>query len=124
LKKVKPMNLFSPVVRLGWVLLFSTVGMAQTTNPGNAALLGAAQGQGQQQQQQHQQQQQQQLGGLDNNPAGAQTGFQGANLQQPIMAPRADFGAQDAQRNNLSPLRALKLQIPSQFQKFVQESTG
>jgi protein involved in polysaccharide export with SLBB domain len=112
------MNLFSPVVRIGWLFFISTVGLAQTTNPGNAALLGAAQGQGQQQQQQ------QQLGGVAANPAGAQTGFQGPNLQQPTMAPRADFGAHDAQRNNLSPLRAPKLQTPSQFQKFVQESTG
>jgi protein involved in polysaccharide export with SLBB domain len=117
-EKVKSMNLFSPFVRIGWVLLISTVGMAQTAIPGNAALQGVAQGQGQQQLQQ-----QQQLGGLSTNPAGAQTG-QGHNLQQPTMAPRADFGAQDVQRSNLSPLRAPKLQTPSQFQKFVQESTG
>lgn len=108
------MNLFSPVVRIGWVLLISTVGMAQTANPGNAALHGSAQGQGLQQQ----------LGSFATNPIGAQTGIQGPSLQQPTMGPRADFGAQDTQRNNLGPLRAPKLQTPSQFQKFVQESTG
>jgi protein involved in polysaccharide export with SLBB domain len=108
------MNLFSPAVRIGWVFFISTVGIAQTANPSNAALQVSSQGQGQQQQ----------LGGVAANPAGAQTGFQGPNLQQPTIAPRADFGAQDAQRNNLSPLRAPKLQTPSQFQKFVQESTG
>ena len=54
--------------------------------------------------------------------AGAQPGLQQPGLQQP--AARPDFGAQDAQRNPLSPLRAPKLATPSQFQKFVQESTG
>ena len=59
--------------------------------------------------------------------AGAQPGLQQPGLQQPgLQQPtaRPDFGAQDAQRNPLSPLRAPKLATPSQFQKFVQESTG
>ena len=55
-------------------------------------------------------------------PGLQQPGLQQPGLQQP--ATRPDFGAQDVQRNNLSPLRAPKLQTPSQFQKFVQESTG
>lgn len=38
--------------------------------------------------------------------------------------PRLDFGATDAQRTNLTPLKAAKAQLPSQFQKFVLEGTG
>ena len=55
-------------------------------------------------------------------PGLQQLGLQQPGLQQP--AARPDFGAQDAQRNPLSPLRAPKVATPSQFQKFVQESTG
>ena len=40
------------------------------------------------------------------------------------MAPRPDLGAVDAQRAAVQPLRAPKPQVPSQFQRFVQESTG
>jgi protein involved in polysaccharide export with SLBB domain len=99
------MNLFSPVVRIGWVLLFSSLGIAQTVVPGNPAQQPAPQGQ--------------QTGALAATPATPQVG-----LQQPILPPRADFGAQDVQRNNLGLLRQPKIQTPSQFQKFVQESTG
>ena len=45
-------------------------------------------------------------------------------LQPPVLPARPDLGAQDAQRNALSPLRAPKPQAPSQFQRFVQGSTG
>ena len=38
--------------------------------------------------------------------------------------PRVDFGATDAQRTNLTPLKAAKAQLPSQFQRFVLEGTG
>lgn len=44
--------------------------------------------------------------------------------QAPVMPPRPDLGAADTQRNPLQPLRAVKPQAPSQFQRFVQESTG
>lgn len=60
-------------------------------------------------------------------PGLQQPSLQQPSLQQPGLQPaaaRPDFGALDIQRNNLSPLRAPKLQTPSQFQKFVQESTG
>ncbi len=99
------MNLFSPVVRIGWVLLFSSFGIAQTVVPGNPTQQPEVQGQ--------------QTGALAAMPATPQIG-----LQQPILAPRADFGAQDVQRNNQGLLRPSKIQTPSQFQKFVQESTG
>jgi protein involved in polysaccharide export with SLBB domain len=46
------------------------------------------------------------------------------SMASPTAAPRADFGAIDAQRGNLSPLRAAKAQAPSQFQRFVLEGTG
>lgn len=44
--------------------------------------------------------------------------------QPPVMAPRPDLGAADTQRAAVQPLRAPKPQVPSQFQRFVQESTG
>jgi protein involved in polysaccharide export with SLBB domain len=116
------MNSFSNARNWGLVLLFSgfalapmSAAFAQNTN---AALMGAAQGQvpGQNQG----------AAGMAGMaaPGAAQPGFQQPGLQIPGILPRPDFGAQDAQRNNLSPLRAPKLQQPSQFQKFVQESTG
>jgi protein involved in polysaccharide export with SLBB domain len=119
------MNSFSNARNWGLVLLISgfalapmSAALAQTTNPANAALLGAAQGQvpGQNQG----------TAGMTGMaaPGATQSGFQQPGLQAPGILPRPDFGAQDAQRNNLSPLRAPKLQQPSQFQKFVQESTG
>jgi protein involved in polysaccharide export with SLBB domain len=42
----------------------------------------------------------------------------------PLMPQRPDTGAADAQRTPLLQLRPLKPQAPSQFQRFVQESTG
>ena len=103
------MNSFFPALRLGLVAFFTSAAFgfswaqAQTL-PNPNALLGAATG----------------MAGM--GATGAQPGLQQPGLQQP--AQRPDFGAQDAQRNNLSPLRAPKLSAPSQFQKFVQESTG
>ncbi len=47
---------------------------------------------------------------------------QGAGM--PTTTPRPDFGATDAQRGNLTPLKAAKTQVPSQFQRFVLEGTG
>ena len=112
------MNSFSPALRLGLALLISGLGAAwaQTPATGNAALLGAAQGLTPN------------AGGTGaagmTAPGAAQFGLQQPGLQAPTINARPDFGAQDAQRYNLSPLRAPKLQQPSQFQKFVQESTG
>ena len=57
------------------------------------------------------------------NAAGP-AGMAQPGLQAPSIPSRSDFGAQDAQRSNLSPLRVPKVQFPSQFQKFVQEGTG
>jgi protein involved in polysaccharide export with SLBB domain len=117
------MNSFSNARKLGLVLLISgfafaplSIALAQTQNTGNAALLGTAGMTGLAQP------------GLQ-QPGLQQPGLQQPGLQQPgllapTIPPRPDFGAQDAQRNNLSPLRAPRLQQPSQFQKFVQESTG
>ena len=45
-------------------------------------------------------------------------------VQLPTLPARPDLGAQDAPRNALTPLRAPKPQVPSQFQRFVQEGTG
>ena len=45
-------------------------------------------------------------------------------VQAPVMPQRPDLGAADSQRNTLTPLRAPKPQAPSQFQRFVQDSTG
>ena len=116
------MNSFSNARKLGLVFLISgfalaplSAALAQTAGTANAALLGAAQGQAPTQNQG--------LGGMT-APAAAQPGFQQPGMAAPGMLPRPDFGAQDAQRSNLSPLRAPKYQPPSQFQKFVQESTG
>jgi protein involved in polysaccharide export with SLBB domain len=117
------MNSFSNARKLGLVLLISgfalaplSMALAQTQNTGNAALLGAAQGQPQTPT----------AGGTGaTGMTGlAQPGLQQPGLLAPAIPPRPDFGAQDAQRNDLSPLRAPRLQQPSQFQKFVQESTG
>jgi len=101
------MNSFSNARNWGLVLLISgfvlapmSATLAQTTNPANAALLGAAQGQVP----------------VQNLAA--------PSAVLPSILPRPDLGAQDAQRNNLSPLRAPKPATPSQFQKFVQESSG
>jgi protein involved in polysaccharide export with SLBB domain len=45
-------------------------------------------------------------------------------VQAPVLPQRPDIGAQDASRSPLTPLRAPQPQAPSQFQRFVQESTG
>ena len=42
----------------------------------------------------------------------------------PVLPQRPDLGAADAQRTPLVPLRNTKPQAPSQFQRFVQDSTG
>ncbi|MFM7000907.1 MAG: SLBB domain-containing protein [Limnohabitans sp.] len=44
--------------------------------------------------------------------------------QAPMMAPRPDLGAQDIQRTTPAAPRQPKPAMPSQFQRFVQESTG
>ena len=118
------MNSFSPTLRLGLVFLISGFSalplqtalaqtQMQTQAGGAAALLGAAPAQGA-------------AAGMGAAPAAQPAmGLVGApGVGQPGILPRPDFGAQDAQRGTLTPLRAPKLQQPSQFQKFVQESTG
>ena len=45
-------------------------------------------------------------------------------VPSPLMPQRPDIGATDAQRTPLMLQRAAKIQAPSQFQRFVQESTG
>ncbi len=42
----------------------------------------------------------------------------------PVLPQRPDLGAADAQRTPLVPVRTTKPQAPSQFQRFVQDSTG
>ena len=42
----------------------------------------------------------------------------------PVLPQRPDLGAADAQRTPLVPARTTKPQAPSQFQRFVQDSTG
>ncbi|MDP4734946.1 MAG: SLBB domain-containing protein, partial [Limnohabitans sp.] len=42
----------------------------------------------------------------------------------PVLPQRPDLGAADAQRTPLVPVRNIKPQAPSQFQRFVQDSTG
>ena len=121
------MNSFSPTLRLGLVFLISGFSalplqtalaqtQMQTQAGGAAALLGAAPTQGA-------------AAGMGAAPAAQPAqptfGLVGApGAGQPGILPPPDFGAQDAQRGTLTPLRAPKLQQPSQFQKFVQESTG
>jgi protein involved in polysaccharide export with SLBB domain len=109
------MNSFSNARNWGLVLLISgfalapmSAALAQTTNPANAALLGAAQVQ---------------VPGQNQGAAGM-AGITAPVAALPSILPRPDLGAQDAQRNNLSPLRPPKPATPSQFQRFVQESTG
>jgi protein involved in polysaccharide export with SLBB domain len=88
-----------------------SLAVAQTLPNDAAALLGGGQAQAN-------------MGMAGAAGAAAQPNLITPGFQQPGLVPRPDFGAQDAQRFNLSPLRALKPQPPSQFQKFVQESTG
>ena len=118
------MNSFSNARHVGLALLFSVFALApmsaawaQTQSIGTAGLLGVGQGQPSS------------GGGMagmgETGQAGmAQPGFQQLGMPVPNLFTRPDFGAQDAQRYNLSPLRTPKLAPPSQFQKFVQESTG
>ncbi len=85
---------------------------AQTQNTSNAAVLGAHQGQVPS------------VGSMAVMNAAGPASMVQSSTQIPPIPSRPDFGAQDAQRNNLSPLRVPKVQPPSQFQKFVQEGTG
>jgi len=104
---------FSLTLLIGFLALTSlSVAWAQAQNSGNAAMLDA------------QPTQVSNAGGMTPMGAAGQTGTVQPGLQQPLMPTRPDFGAQDAQRYKLSPLSAPKKQTPSQFQKFVQESTG
>lgn len=106
------MNSFSPTLRLGLVFLIGSLialplqtALAQTA-VGGASSMGAAATVP--------------AATTPNalNPIGATaTGL-------PTIAPRTDFGALDAQRANLTPLKLPKVQVPSQFQRFVQEGTG
>jgi protein involved in polysaccharide export with SLBB domain len=98
---------------LAMALLGSSATWAQFQPAANAALPGAALLTGQQGQQG------QQL--LSGQPGSVnQTGL----VQLPTLPTRPDLGAQDAPRGALTPLRAPKSQAPSQFQRFVQESSG
>ena len=121
------MNSFSFARRLGLLLIVSGFGvlpylanMAQAQV--NPALLGAIQNQ--------------QAGGMGGMGgiggmgsagslgAGSFTAMPLSGYQAPSILPRPDFGAQDAQNNIRSPFIPPKPQVPSQFQRFVQESTG
>jgi protein involved in polysaccharide export with SLBB domain len=112
------MKTFSPALRLGLSLLISGFGVfpyfaCVAQAQGNAALLGAVQGQGQQ------------AGGATAGLGSiAPTSLQLPNYQAPAILQRPDFGAQDVQSSSRSPLVASKPQAPNQFQRFVQESTG
>ncbi len=73
------------------------------------------------------------IGLINGQPAGAAMGLGAAGMATlpglptttaPVLPQRPDIGAQDASRTPLTPLRALQPQAPSQFQRFVQESTG
>lgn len=55
-------------------------------------------------------------------PAAAQSAF--GLVTSPVLPQRPDLGAADAQRTPLVPVRTTKPQAPSQFQRFVQDSTG
>ncbi|MDP4773160.1 MAG: SLBB domain-containing protein, partial [Limnohabitans sp.] len=67
-------------------------------------------------------------------PTGAAAGIAPASAQPaqpsfglvtpPVLPQRPDLGAADAQRTPLVPVRNIKPQAPSQFQRFVQDSTG
>ena len=85
---------------------------AQTQNTSSAAVLGAQLGQGPS------------AAGMTVMNAAGQVGMAQPGLQSPSIPSRPDFGAQDAQRNYLSPSRVAQVQPSSQFQKFVQEGTG
>lgn len=68
------------------------------------------------------------VGPTDANTAPVATGLSagvGVNpAVQPSLPQRPDLGAADAVRSPVAGLRARKSQTPSQFQRFVQESTG
>ena len=116
------MNLFSSAVRHGLLAILATTNIGLVWAQVPAAAAGAAG-----------------LGGAAATSAGFPAGPMaapglgtnplGGTIAAPTMAspaatPRADFGALDAQRGNLTPLKAAKVQVPSQFQRFVQEGTG
>ena len=118
------MKTFSPALRLGLSLVISGFGvflfMASVAQAQvNSALLGAVQGQGQQ-------------AGGGVGSMGSTGGFGSVfvaptpipGYQAPTVSQRPDFGMQDAQNNFRSPYVTPKPQAPSQFQRFVQESTG
>ncbi len=112
------MKTFSPALRLGLSLLISGFGvfpyMASVAQAqGNAALLAAVQGQVQQA-----------GGGMGGMGSIAPAPLQLPSYQGPAIPQRPDFGAQDVQSSSRNPLVASKPQAPSQFQRFVQESTG
>ncbi len=63
--------------------------------------------------------------GLGAIPGMAVPGMATPGATPPVLPQRPDIGAQDAvNRNSLTPLRLPQPQAPSQFQRFVQESTG
>ena len=118
-EKANSMNSFTNAQKLGLALLISgfalaplTASWAQTQSFGNAALLVAPKTQASND------------GGIAGMSLSGKSSLSQPGLQLPTIPQRPDFGTQDAQRYNLSPLHAPKNQIPSQFQKFVQESTG
>ena len=119
------MNSFSNTRKFGLICLISGLSalplqtaLAQTATGGASAMGAAAPSLGLR-------------GGLfAAGPAGTAPGTadpggltaQGAGT--PTITPRPDFGATDAQRGNLTPIKAAKAQVPSQFQRFVLEGTG
>jgi protein involved in polysaccharide export with SLBB domain len=121
------MNSFSPTLRLGLVFLLSgfsalplQTALAQNqmvgANPmgGAATTMGANPGV-----------MPPTLGATGTAPGLANPGgLTVPGMGTPTIAPRPDFGAVDAQRTNLTPLKAAKTQLPSQFQRFVFEGTG
>jgi len=105
-------------LRHGLTVIFSLIASssawAQFQPATGGALPGATAGQPGQQAQPG-------LGALPAQPGmNAQPGL----VQLPTLSARPDLGAADAQRDMRTPLRAPKPQSPSQFQRFVQESTG
>ena len=63
-------------------------------------------------------------GAAQDPTAGALPGFGPKPTPQVSLPARPDLGVADAERKEPVPLRARKPQMPSQFQRFVQESTG
>ena len=119
------MNSFSNTRKFGLICLISGLSalplqtaLAQTATGGASAMGAAAPSLGL-------------TGGLFSAvPAGTAPGtaypggFTAQGAGTPTITPRPDFGATDAQRGNLTPIKAAKAQVPSQFQRFVLEGTG